>query len=618
MRTIVPQRKPLARFPETTRLYPVIMKQRGKVKTRPQYVSDGLLDGVLKRVSPYLRHNPPVDILDLWPGGGFLSSKVNTLLEPRRHVLVEPNIHFRGLLTPLVESKPCYKLIDDHIYGKSDWADFFATHLPEQGPGNRESSGIIPKNDTLLVLANPPDSASAADHFKPSRWFLHFMNTCLRQTDLNLYGTVRVLATMPSADISLMLPRSVTQRSRTGVFAETIGLHNIELASPAQFEPSHQWQGWDVINDNRKLVSTRAAANEIITPPNRNLPPVKLVPEIAHRGRNSQPYERRVQTPFHEKLFEAIAAADKLGINSTLDTTDPKAKELIRNRGLALTKLVRDNSASHFRQKVANIILELDEVGRTFARAAADPKESVEGLKALEDRMVSLKSSYTTLCASLHFVMLEKHDNAIDDLRLARLCNHVDDGNLLHYRRPFEPLCISPDEIYPRGSADERSVIYFEPNPNPPVLKKVFDLPTPMVQPVLDRYFSLLALVGFRGKMPVAEFLAATFPLEPINNHVRDIPSLAHFAERRLKPGCGPMPLPDGSTSDPAFTYQENVDYDLSGVRFRTLSAQTIVEIAIKYEKRSEKLSIIALSRVLGGALTQAQLGDDLIKTKIK
>lgn len=575
-------------------------------------------DDVLKRVSPYLRRNPPVDILDLWPGGGFLSSKVNTLLKPRRHVLVEPNMHFRDLLTPLVESKSCYKLVQDHIYGKTDWADFFADNLPEQGPGDQASSEIIPKNDTLLVLANLPDSSSAANHFKPSRWFLHFLNSCLRQTDMNLYGAVRVLATMPSADIPHMLPRSAMERGRTGVFAETIGLHTIELASPAQPERSHHWQGWDYINDNSKLVATRAAENDIITPPNRKLPPVKLVPEIAHRGRNSQPYERRVQTPFHDKLLEDVDAADKLGIKSSLDTTDPKAKELIRKRGLALTKLVRENSASHFRQKLANIILELDEVGWAFARAAADPQESIESLKALEDRMVSLKSSYTTLCANLHFVMLDKHDHIIDDLRLARLSNHVDDGNLLHDRRPFEPLYIHPDEIYPRVGGDERSIIYFEPNPNPPLLKKVFDLPTSMVQLVLDRHFSLLALMGFRGKMSVAEFLESTFPLEPINNHVRDIPSLAYFAERRLKPGYGPMPLPDGSTSDPAFTYQENVDYDLSGVRIRTLSAQTMVEIAIKYEKLSDKLSTIGLSRVLGGSLTQAQIGDDLVKTKMR
>jgi hypothetical protein len=33
--------------------------------------------------------------------------------------------------------------------------------------------------------------------------------------------------------------------------------------------------------------------------------------------------------------------------------------------------------------------------------------------------------------------------------------------------------------------------------------------------------------------------LKTLFPTESINSHVRDIPSLASFAERRLKPGRG-------------------------------------------------------------------------------
>ncbi|KGO43728.1 hypothetical protein PEX1_088310 [Penicillium expansum] len=615
MRQITAARKPLAKFPMTEKLYPVVSKQRGKVQARPQYVSEGLLDNILERASPYLRRNPPVDILDLWPGCGLWSSKVNELLQPRRHVLVEPNLQFHRLLGPLAETKPCYKLVQEHIYGKFDWSGFFATHLPEQGPGNRNTSDIIPKNDTLLILANLPDATSAMDHFKPSRWFLNFMNSCLSQTDVNLYGAVRVLATMPSNEVPVILPRAANERTRTGVFAESIGLHNIELASAAEFDRSHTWRGWDHIKNDRKNVAERAAANKIVTPRTRELPPVKLVPEIAHRGRKDLAYEPRVYTPIHEKLFADIAAGDQLGLNSAFETTDPKAKALLRKRSIALTQLVRDNQLTHFRQKLANSILELDEVGRTFARAAADPKESVESLKALEDRMISLKSDFTTLRSSIHFVQLERHEHAIDDLRLTRISNDIDDGIMVHSRRPFEPLYIYPDEIYPRDSA--RGAIYFEPNANPPVLKKVYDLPDPMVQPILNRYFALLAFVGFRGTMPVAELLETIFPLDTINNHVRDIPSLANFAERRLKPGCGPVPLPDGSTTDPAFTYQENVDYDLSGVRVRTLSARTLLDIAIKYERLPEKLSIITFNRVLGGTLTQAQLGED-INTKMR
>jgi transcription factor 1 len=78
------------------------------------------------------------------------------------------------------------------------------------------------------------------------------------------------------------------------------------------------------------------------------------------------------------------------------------------------------------------------------------------------------------------------------------------------------------------------------------------------------------------------------------------------------------MPLPEGSTSDPAFTYQDNVDYDLSGVRLRTLSAATLLDIAIKYEKLPEKLDIVSLNRALGGTMTQAQIGEEILNMRLR
>ncbi|KAJ5970715.1 Ribosomal RNA adenine methylase transferase [Penicillium vulpinum] len=595
----------------TAKLYPVIMKYRGKVRTRQHLVNEDLLDNILERVSPYLHRNQPVDVLDLWPGDGVWSSKVNELLQPRRHVLLEPSERYHGLLTPLVQSKSCYKLVQQEIYGKSDWSDFMATNFPEQGPQNREGCGIIPKNDTLLVVANLPDAVSATNHFTPSRWFLNFLNTCLKQTELNMYGAVRVLATMSVNEVSVMLPRSVTERARTGVFAETIGLHNIEIASPHDHERSPQSRGWDSLTANAKRVAERAAAHGIITPPDRQLPPLEVVRQSTRHPKKEAPYQPRVSTSLHKKIFATIDAADKLGIDSSAETTDPKAKGLIRKRGLAFTALARDNLAAYNRHKLTDMILEMDEAGRTFARAAADPKESVEGLKAMEDHMASLESNFATFFSSVHHAMREKYEHTADDARLTRISNNFDDSYLVHDRRPFEPLYIHSDEIYPRTSPGQ-GVLYFEANSNPPALKKTSDLPSGERNDVFERFFALLSCVGIRGKTPVSEILERLFPMESINDIVRDIPSLAIFAGRRLKSGYGPMPLPDGSTSDPAFSYQENIDYDLSNVRFRILSTEALVDIAIKYEQLPEKLDIIHFGRALGGTLTHAQLGGDL------
>jgi transcription factor 1 len=73
------------------------------------------------------------------------------------------------------------------------------------------------------------------------------------------------------------------------------------------------------------------------------------------------------------------------------------------------------------------------------------------------------------------------------------------------------------------------------------------------------------------------------------------------------------MALPDPS-ADPAFSYQANLDYDLSGVRVRSLSTDTLLEIMVEFEKSSPGTSILQFNRMLGGTLTSFQSGIQTIK----
>lgn len=85
---------------------------------------------VLQRVSPYLSKTSPIDILDLWPNAGVLSSTIHNYLRPRRHLLVEPELpSFEPWLQQLVDSDPSYKLISEEIYTRRDWSDVFEEHL---------------------------------------------------------------------------------------------------------------------------------------------------------------------------------------------------------------------------------------------------------------------------------------------------------------------------------------------------------------------------------------------------------------------------------------------------------------------------------------------------------
>jgi transcription factor 1 len=622
-------RKRLRRFPITTQLKQAFLKRRGRSGPRAELVNEELLgkssdlvlkvynadalldliDGIVQRVSPYLRQNPPSDILDLWPSCGTLSSKVNQLIQPRRHVLVEPNEAYLPILEPLIRSKPCYKLLNQPLYAKVDWLNFLQTHFPEQSPVTQQKPGVLPKNDALLILANLPASLSPKDHYTPGRWWLKFLEDCLLQTGLNSYGSVRVLAMSPFKDLTVMLPRTTADCRRTGLFAETLGLHNFEIASSVEPESWHASRGWDSIYSNRKRVAERAAAQNIVTPPNRELPPLQKVPEVEYPGRKGSPYTARMYMPQHDDIFQTIATGDATGLESPADTKDPLPKEAMKKRSLAISKLATENTAAYTRQKLTSMRLHLDEQTRKLARAAADPNETPENLRILDDQIGSLESTFAAEVSNTHHKVARFYETNIDDSRLACISNNFDDSQLTWDRRPFEPLVIHPDEIWSCGKAS--GLIYFEAHERPPALQKIFQLPNSAHVDALERFQAILGVINVRNAITVPEIGKLLFPGLSTNELVQAIPKLATFASKRIKPGSGPIPLSD-PTLDPVTSYQENLNYDLSEVRLRVISLATIADMVVEYEKDVNKLNPYALSRNLGGSLTWAQLGGEI------
>jgi transcription factor 1 len=580
------------------------------------------IDQIVQRVAPYLRQNTPVDILDLWPGNGLWSSKINDFLRPRRHVLVEPDIDIWGeFLHPLAESKPCYKLLPMDIYPipglsheKVDWGALVKETFPEQCAPSH-SSARLPQNDTLLVLANPPQAASKKDHMTPGRWWIKFLETCLQKQELHSYGSVRIIAQLPHTEISTILPRSIAERKRSGLLTETLALHCVELAGPDLPEPQQTWRDWGETVANRARVAERAAAQGIHTPSDRQLPPLQCVPPTPERVSNgrvyknqkeAQPYTPRRLLESHKPLLSDITNGDL----ASKERADKRAT-LLKARSAAIGKLEIENTVAHYRQVFANRQLEIDELTRNFARAAADVDETPERLKSLETDIVSLQSIQTAEIAGVHFMKKRFYDKVIDDARNVALSNNFDNSVLLWERRPFEPLYIPSPDVFPHDYP--RSMIYFEAHPNPNVLQKVSEMPKLDISEFFARFQAMSAPFHPNVSMSVHGLLAILLPARSINEVVQVIPSLTNFADRRLKPGCGPMALPDPS-ADPAFSYQANLDYDLSGVRVRSLSTDTLLEIMVEFEKSSPGTSILQFNRMLGGTLTSFQSGIQTIK----
>ncbi|KAL4921788.1 hypothetical protein BDW62DRAFT_173376 [Aspergillus aurantiobrunneus] len=620
---------PVPEFPITKTLKTLIPRAKSPA-SKPHVVSESLCDDILQRLSPFLLRNAPVDIIDLWPGAGIFSSKVNEFLKPRRHVLIEPDLkHYDSVLRPLAESNPSYKLLSTSLATR-DWQGLLSKHLPEQGPSSSDSSGFLPRNDTLLVLASPPPPRSMKDHFNGSRWLSAFMEDCMRQTGLHAYGSVRLLATMFSSDIDNVLPRFISGRGRASLLTEQVSRHAFEVACLQDDAKEYYGSGknWDLVVHGKARVEQRTSEKDVVVPVGRAYPPIEAAPESPVPGRRPTPYTPRCKTLRHEKMLEDFRKFDEA------DPGSPEYEELRLQSRRAATKLMHENSRFYARAQLASQQNQIDELNKTISRVAAAPQTTLAEMESLVEKMKSLRKSFDEAFSQAHFEITRPLDHLIDDRRATYHTENFDDAILPFDRRPFEPLLIHPRELYPREVY--RGIMYFEAESNPPALTRLNRLDDPEKRRIAIDFFTAFSnSLQTNNLINVPSIIELFFPNHSANSMVKAVPSLAKYASKLPKADFDSLPhtvhrhpdwdniteIPDAdpeSTPDPTTCYQENLDYDFSGVRCRVLSTETLWDISIEYARSGTNQPMIQINRIMGGSMTAAQSGKFDDKTKKK
>lgn len=502
---------------------------------------------------------------------------------------------------------PSYTLTSLDLDFHQDWKTIMDKYLPEQGPSCSDTSGTLAKNDTLLILANHPPTSSKRSHYTPSRWWTSFMDLCMRQAYFHQYGSVRFLGTFPTSAAQAIVPRTVFDRKRPALLTETVALHAFEVATPID---SGEWtglKGWDNAVQNSFRVAERTEENKIEVPPGRELRPYTLAPQAPEAGRKPSPYVPRPKTDRHDRLMKQIEG---------VDMSDGKAK---KTRTRAIIQLNQENRFAWQRGNLFEKDMKIDELNKSMARAAAESTSTLESLKPYVDDIAALESSIVSERSELHFDVVNSVDILVDDRRASFHTGTFDKALLPWDRRPFDPLLTDPNELYPRES--DRSMVYFEADKNPPVMQILQQQLDPEKQDTLLRLFDSLSLIfSQRSTSPITEVLPLMFPNRPVEDLIRTIPSLVLFARRTPKPDFDSLPrttynlgLDLGDDQDPAMCLQDNMDYDLSKVRLRSLPIKTLWEILLEYSKTSTDLSPVLLNRLLGGSMTTYQSGGMLL-----
>lgn len=519
---------------------------------------------------------------------------------------------------PLAKSRPCYELVSMDMRSVWDWEPVLSKYFPDQGPSNSDKSGALARNDTLLILAHPPPGSSTKDHFSGARWFSVFMETCLQQTGLHAYGSVRLLASLSTSDSSVALPRTITQRTRPAVLTEQLALHAFEVAAPSD-QLLGSWASqreYDMLAGSAARAAQRTSEKVIANPDERRFPTFEPAPQSPSPGRKPVPYTWRVKTDQNKKYVQLFEEYDNA------DPKSPGYAELTKKWRRAVVQLNQENRHAFTRKVITTKEAEADELNKSISRLAADPKSTLESLIPIVEEIDTLRASIAKDISEHHFDVTRSLHYIIDNRRAAFHTGSFDDAVLLWDRRPFEPLLVHPNEYYPREK--DRAVIYFEANPNAPVAQVLRSL-TPAQQEAAWRAFEAfslsLATSTTSNILTLSNLAELLLPNHSTNDIVKAVPSLARYASKRPKADFDTLPKTlhyntyEGSQEDtdskpdPISCYQENLDYDLSDVRARIVPALSLWELFAAYAKRGVDHSVVHLCRALGGTMTAAQMG---------
>lgn len=256
-------------------------------KSRINITSEALVKDALDYIGSTLERHKGCDLISLYPGAGLWTKALHDRLEPRSHILLEPDVDlYTPFLKPLLEKEGVKLIPKSGIVWKDLDNVLVPENLPHQKEIDRSTKGPIERNDTLLVSVNlamfPKKRYQLFESL--SKLVVYQLVSSMRSSTLfQKYGRVRMLVWIPDDEVSSLLPRTLHNRRRMAIEAELFTEYIGEVCGPDGVfaeepngwheEPDHagnskrRWGQLDM--ESIRLAMVRMRDQGIVTPKGR-------------------------------------------------------------------------------------------------------------------------------------------------------------------------------------------------------------------------------------------------------------------------------------------------------------------------------------------------------------
>lgn len=199
-------------------------KGTNKDRHRVNVVNEELCDDVINYLKPTLARHKGCDLVDIFPGVGIWSQKLHDELQPRSHLLMEPDEEFyKPFLSPLLERPGTKLLPESGIVWEQLNRILSPAALPHQVERKYTSDETPERNDTLLVTVNlcmyPKRKFRSFESL--AQLVLYQLLAAIRQGSVfQKYGLVRMFIWTEDSEKGSVLPRTVQRRKKMAIESE--------------------------------------------------------------------------------------------------------------------------------------------------------------------------------------------------------------------------------------------------------------------------------------------------------------------------------------------------------------------------------------------------------------